>query len=69
MKNGILIGAVATVSFLSGSFLTNVVAQDRLMRINSHVGTYVVQSQVALDAMMGVIVENVKLKKAAGQTE
>jgi hypothetical protein len=74
MKQGILVGAVATVAFLSGAFLSSVVAQERLMRINSHVGTYVTQTQgnnkqVALDVIMGLIVENVKLKKAAGQTE
>ena len=66
--------AIAIIAFLSGAFATHVVAQDRLMRINAHVGVYVNQTQgydkqIALDVIMNLITENIKLKKAAGITE
>lgn len=66
--------SIIIFSFLCGIFINHLGAQERLMRINTSVGTYVTQTQgnnkqIALDVIMNLIVENIRLKKAAGITE
>jgi hypothetical protein len=63
------------VAFLSGAFMSEVVAQERLMHIDRNVSAYVKQqqaepdTQVALDLIMQLTIENIRLKKAVGITE